>query len=279
MKTSTWLFKLAMVVFFISFVLVIPVLTQTKDVKGSADPVIFPSRMPNFYISSYKQLEFESYAFQTGPRERTTVEGRKTTMIYTRERSAEDPGGLSVRRNYENAITKVGGKVLYSDGKQSILKVDTKDGEVWAEINAASVVHRYFITIVERKPLEQVITAEAILAALNKDGFITLYILFDFNKADIKPESQPIIDQIITLLKQNPELKVNIEGHTDNIGSPTFNKTLSQTRAQAVVKALIDQGIIADRLVAIGHGEEKPIADNQTEEGRAKNRRVELVKR
>ncbi len=279
MKTSAWLFKLAIVMFFVSFVLVIPVLSQTKDIKGSADPAIFPTRMPGFYISSYKQLQFESYAFQTGPRERTTVEGRKTRIIYERDRATEDPGGLAVRRNYENAITKVGGKVLYSDGKQSILKVDTKDGEVWAEINAASVVHRYFITIVERKPLEQVITAEAILDELNKNGFIALYILFDFNKADIKAESQPIIDQIVSLLKQNPELKVNIEGHTDNVGSPETNKILSQSRAQAVVKAIISQGIATERLIAIGHGEEKPIADNRTEEGRAKNRRVELIKR
>ncbi|MFY9223594.1 MAG: OmpA family protein [Blastocatellia bacterium] len=278
MKTSASLFKLAMIMFFVSFLLVIPVLSQTKDIKGSADPAIFPTRMPGFYISSYTQLEFESYAFQTG-KGRETVEGRKTRIIYERDRATEDPGGLAVRRNYENAITKVGGKVVYSDGKQSILKIDTKEGEVWAEINAASIVHRYFLTIVERKPLEQVIAAEAILAALDKDGFIALYILFDFNKADIKAESQPIIDQIVSLLKQNPELKVNIEGHTDNVGSPETNKILSQSRAQAVVKAIISQAIAKERLIAIGHGEEKPIADNRTEEGRAKNRRVELVKR
>lgn len=279
MKITVNILKSLAVLFIICVGFLLPAMSQTKDVKGSADPPIFPSRMPNFYISSYKQLEFESYSFQTAPRQSETVEGRKTTMIYTRERLAEDPGGLAVRRNYENAITKVGGKVIYSDNKQSILKVDTKEGEVWAEIKAANIVHRYFVTIVERKPLEQVITAEAILAALDKDGFIALYILFDFNKADIKPESQPIIDQIVSLLKQNPELKVNIEGHTDNIGSPETNKTLSQARAQAVVKAIISQDIAIDRLIAIGHGEEKPIADNRTEEGRAKNRRVELVKR
>jgi len=116
------------------------------------------------------------------------------------------------------------------------------------------------------------------LDALNSDGFIALEILFDTGKSTIKSESQAIIDEIYKLLKENPSLKVSIEGHTDNVGNSENNKKLSENRAKAVVDALVAKGINQQRLSAVGHGQERPVADNRTEEGRAKNRRVEIVK-
>jgi len=81
------------------------------------------------------------------------------------------------------------------------------------------------------------------------------------------------------MMKANPDLKIGVEGHTDNVGNPKSNKTLSDERAMAVVASIVAQGIDPKRLSAAGHGQDKPIADNKTEEGRAKNRRVELVKK
>jgi outer membrane protein OmpA-like peptidoglycan-associated protein len=81
------------------------------------------------------------------------------------------------------------------------------------------------------------------------------------------------------LLKDNPALKVNVEGHTDNTGKPSKNKTLSQQRADAVKSAVVKQGVSADRMTTKGWGQDKPLADNRTEEGRTKNRRVEIVKK
>jgi outer membrane protein OmpA-like peptidoglycan-associated protein len=81
------------------------------------------------------------------------------------------------------------------------------------------------------------------------------------------------------MLKAYPEVKISAEGHTDNVGNSKSNKTLSDDRAKAVVTASVAQGIDARRLSSVGHGQDKPIADNKTEEGRAKNRRVELVKK
>jgi outer membrane protein OmpA-like peptidoglycan-associated protein len=115
--------------------------------------------------------------------------------------------------------------------------------------------------------------------ALKKDGFIALYINFDTGKSDIKPESMTIIDQIAALLKAHADLTVSIEGHTDNVGTPQSNKTLSQQRAKSVMTAVVQKGIAADRMAAVGWGQEKPIADNRSEDGRAKNRRVEVVKK
>jgi outer membrane protein OmpA-like peptidoglycan-associated protein len=81
------------------------------------------------------------------------------------------------------------------------------------------------------------------------------------------------------MMKSNPDLKIGVEGHTDNVGSPASNKTLSEARAKSVVSALVAQGISADRLTPAGYGQDNPVADNNTEEGRAKNRRVELIKK
>lgn len=86
------------------------------------------------------------------------------------------------------------------------------------------------------------------------------------------------MDQIYDLLKNNPGLKVSIEGHTDNTGTPAGNKTLSESRAKAVAEAITLRGIDKSRLTSKGWGQEKPVADNRTEEGKAKNRRVEIVK-
>lgn len=111
------------------------------------------------------------------------------------------------------------------------------------------------------------------------DGkFITYGITFDVGKSTIKPESMGEINRIVTLMTENPELKFSVEGHTDNTGNPTQNQTLSEARSQAIVDKLIELGISADRLTAVGKGQNSPIADNNTKEGRAKNRRVEFVK-
>jgi OOP family OmpA-OmpF porin len=101
-------------------------------------------------------------------------------------------------------------------------------------------------------------------------------VLFDFDSADIKPEAHQLLDEVVTILKKNPELKGVIEGHTDSIGSEAYNQGLSERRAQAIDKYIEEHGIASDRYTVKGYGESKPIASNDTEEGRQENRRVEL---
>ena len=136
----------------------------------------------------------------------------------------------------------------------------------------------YYLYILQLEDMKQEITSNDILTALNNDGRISLYINFETGKSDIKPESQKIIDQIAEMLKANPSLKISVEGHTDNVGVKTANQALSENRAKAVVSACIAKGIDKSRLSAKGWGQDKPISDNTTEEGKAKNRRVEIVK-
>jgi outer membrane protein OmpA-like peptidoglycan-associated protein len=114
---------------------------------------------------------------------------------------------------------------------------------------------------------------------IKSKGFATIYVNFDVDKATIKPESQPTIDNVAKMLTDNPDLNLTIAGHTDSSGTMAHNKTLSENRAQAVLQALVGRGIAADRLASVGFGQEKPIADNATEAGKAKNRRVELIKK
>ncbi len=100
--------------------------------------------------------------------------------------------------------------------------------------------------------------------------------LFDFDKATIKPQYYSMLDDVVRIIRQNPDLRVEIQGHTDSIGSEAYNMDLSRRRANAVKTYLVNQGISSARLTTVGYGESRPVATNATKEGRAKNRRVEL---
>jgi len=102
-------------------------------------------------------------------------------------------------------------------------------------------------------------------------------IVFESGSAALKPESEAGLNQLKQYLDETPRVtKLRIEGHTDNVGSPEANETLSGQRALAIKAALVAKGINKDRLLAVGFGQNKPIADNTTEEGKAKNRRTEF---
>jgi OOP family OmpA-OmpF porin len=139
------------------------------------------------------------------------------------------------------------------------------------------------LDVVETVPMEtRMVLVDA--AAMSRDvattGHVALYgIYFDHDKAEIKAESAPTIEEIAKFLKQEPKLAMYVVGHTDNVGAYDYNMGLSQRRAAAVVTALTSQhGIVATRLKAAGAGPLAPVAPNDTDDGRAKNRRVELVK-
>ncbi len=132
----------------------------------------------------------------------------------------------------------------------------------------------------QKKYIQPFLNKKKILSGIEKTGRVAIYgINFDFDRADIRPDSEPTLDEIAAVLKQNPELKIYIVGHADIVGDYQYNIKLSKERAQAVVDALISRyGIASDRLSAYGLGQVAPISTNDTDEGRSKNRRVELVK-
>ncbi len=247
------------------------------------------SGMPNYSIYDAADVEFDSYNFFNG-KNCTTVEGKKLKRIYALKEDAQKSSVIQISRNYVNAIKSMGGTVIFegapqtaecadNNGIQMVIGKVVKDGnEMWVEVVSFNG-DDYNLTIVLKELMKQDVTANAMLDSLNKKGYIALYINFDTGKSTIKPESKPIIAQIVEMLKSNLDLKISVEGHTDSIGNPKSNKTLSEERAKSVVSAIVADGIDVKRLSSIGHGQDKPIADNKTEEGKAKNRRVELVKK
>jgi OOP family OmpA-OmpF porin len=102
-------------------------------------------------------------------------------------------------------------------------------------------------------------------------------VLFDINSAKVKSEAYPMLQEAVLIMKKNPDLMVEVDGHADSTGAAAYNMTLSEKRAEAVKKYFVDQGIDPDRLTTKGFGITKPAASNKTKEGRAKNRRVELT--
>jgi len=99
---------------------------------------------------------------------------------------------------------------------------------------------------------------------------------FDFDKSAIRPDSRPVLDEAVEVLKENPNVRISVEGNTDNVGSDLYNEKLSVRRAEAVFRYLVNHGIAPERMEVIGYGESRPVASNDTESGRAQNRRVEL---
>jgi len=243
-----------------------------QDIEGSKDHPMF-NRLSGFYIIDYSDEDFGTHQFYYLDKD-DVVEGKKTSISYL---SDKEVGALKIIRNFSNAVKKIGGQAFEEGDNRVVLFLKKGNAETWAEVYSYS--DSYNLTIIEKGEVEQEITANAILEELNKTGKAILYINFDSGKSTIKNESMPVVNQIIEMLNQAPDIQISIEGHTDSDGSNDSNLKLSEARAKAVVEVITKGGIDAARLSSAGFGEEKPIADNSTDEGKAKNRRVELIKK
>jgi len=259
-----------------------------QDLKGGKDHPIL-SRMPNFHITEYKDIEFGSYKFIVEQNKKSVpvnVEGHKYYIRYDLNQGATKPGNLKIVRNIEDALKKIGGKILVDVSGQwgvfrsSTIMVRKEDKETWVNVKATDT--SYELTIVEKEVMKQevVANAEAMGNDINTTGHASIYgIYFDTGRSEIKPESDAAISEVAKLLNDNGSLKLYIVGHTDNVGSFDSNMKLSKDRAEAVVKALSSKyGVAAARLKPYGVASLSPVASNDTEDGKAKNRRVELVK-
>lgn len=253
------------------------------DTEGSKDPVLF-SRMPGFYIYRYDDLQFDKFEFQVSPEKTQAVEGHSLFISYWLKDNVQQPSALQIVRNYTNAIKKIGGQLIYEyedGGSQNVVIKLVKDKkETWAYVYAAG--NTYNINIIEKEAMGQDVIADASSMAnsIKESGKVAVYgIYFDSGKSVLKPESQPTIEEISKLLKSDPNMKLYVVGHTDNTGTFDANMKLSVDRATAVVNTLVSQfSVNAARLKACGDGPTSPVATNDTETGKALNRRVELVK-
>jgi OmpA-OmpF porin, OOP family len=272
---------------FISFLVIlagIAPLTAQDDSEGCKDPAMF-TRMPNFHIYRCEDLQFDKYDFPSGPGKIQTIEGHHILIHYYLNENAQAPGPIQIVRNYTNALKKIGGQIVYEfeDGgmENSIMKLVKNGQEIWAHVNAGGN-GMYSIQIIEKEAMKQDVVADAssMASSIKESGKVALYgIYFDTGKSALKPESQPALQEISKLMKADPNLKLYVVGHTDNTGIFSANIKLSMDRATTVVNALVSQfSVNPVRLTAFGDGPTSPVASNEKEEGRALNRRVELVK-
>jgi len=276
--------KVIAVILCMLFVLVgVNVSAAEKDIKGSKDHPML-TRIPDFFINVYEDKDFDKHEFlvQNDKKvSRVSVEGHKYYIQYNLNQGAKQPGDLKIVRNIENALTKIGGKVLFEGERpwSTTVKLEKGGKETWVTVSAWPTLYR--LTIVEKEVMKQEVeaNAEAMGNDINTTGHVSMYgIYFDIGKAEIKPESDAAIAEIAKLLKNNNALKVYVVGHTDNAGSFDANMKLSKDRATSVSNSLVSKhGIASSRLMAYGVSSLSPVSSNKTEEGKAKNRRVELV--
>jgi OmpA-OmpF porin, OOP family len=294
--------------------LMIPTLALgAPDIAGSADhPRI--GRFEGAWIVAHDVRDFDAYTLPVGPIKgkagpSLALEGRVTRIGYV-----QDPGPsvLEVARNFENRLVDRGFEILFQcDAKPcggydfrygiEILPIPKMDidlskfrylaarapaaegvPETFASVLISAVNRqvRTQVIVVEREAMEnRMIDAAAMAEGITADGRISLYgINFDTDSAAIRPSSEPAMAEIAKLMQAEPDLNLIVVGHTDSQGSLDYNMGLSQRRAAAVAAALVKTyGIARGRLSSAGVGYLAPVGSNRTEEGRALNRRVELI--
>lgn len=257
-----------------------PLLAQNEtDVKGSLDHPLF-TRMPGYYISDYSVKEFDKYTSPYATGQDQNWEGKVTNVEYYITTHAIQASMLQIARNYENAIKQIGGMILATDTRVIEGKIEKNGALTYVHIEAFNEGRNYSVMVVETGAMKQDVIADAaaLHASIAATGKAAVYgIYFDTGKSVMKTESKPALEEITKLLKQNGSLLLFVVGHTDNVGPLDYNLKLSSDRADAVVKALIGRGIAASRLKWAGVGPYSPVTSNRAEEGRARNRRVELV--
>jgi len=281
---------LRLLLFFITVLLLITTISTFAAVIPEHSFIRpFPGSVLAENMSKY--TNFDSYKFyvtneQTQKREEVEVKGKKWKLLYeVRTPSGErvrDISKLEFFENYKAAALERGGKVVFEDQGQMVLTIPRDDGGItWCQVSGNAGLGQQELVIIDEEGFKKSLTfgPAELKEALDSEGRIILYdILFDYDKATLKQESDKQLQHIVTLLLQNPELKVEIQGHTDNEGEEGYNLTLSDKRANTVLQYIQLFGISSERLLAKGYGESQPVSSNDTEEGRAKNRRVELVK-
>lgn len=281
---TTTVFKYCM----IAVITLLPCISfaQEPDAENCRDHPFF-NRLEKYYIGDCTE-NYNEYEFVIGKDKSQVMEGTLTKILYSYDGpfGPNLPSKLQVVKNYEAAIANMGGKKIYSrttdDGGWTGATFQLqKDGdEYWLgiyDLNNNPVDQFYFV-LLKKEGMKQEITANEMFEKINSGEALSLYINFETGKSAIKSESLHIVDELYNMMKENPSLKISVEGHTDNVGGKASNQTLSESRSASLKAALIKKGIASDRVRTAGFGQDNPIADNSTEDGRSKNRRVEIKK-
>jgi outer membrane protein OmpA-like peptidoglycan-associated protein len=250
----------------------------------------FPGAVLHERTSVYKN--FDAYDFEvknprTGRAEKQTVTGEFRRLLYYLK-TEDGRRNTAVSRveyfeNFKAAALEQGGEIQWEDSRGLVFTLPREDGGItWCRVEVSTGAGSTTLFIIDEAPLEKTLEFGPVQmkAALDEHGRIALYgILFDYDKATLQPSSGRQLQEVLTLLVDNPDLTLEIQGHTDSDGSPDYNLQLSGRRAESVLQYLVLFGIDPARLEARGYGASAPVAPNDTDENKARNRRVELVQK
>jgi OOP family OmpA-OmpF porin len=261
---------------YIEVVEVVPVpVTLTLAQPATTPEQVVPGKGDFPYLTPIPGAKPKGGAHDSKPLllSRTPSEPQEVVAPGTTTKSYDHPAGVSNVEwiaVYHDALTKAGWSIIretHSADAQIIAHYGERGRNIWAVLHLNGGDMSF--TVGDENDLAK---------SLAKDCHVALDgVLFDFNKATLKPESEPVLQHVQALITQNAALKLEVQGHTDNVGTDAYNQKLSEDRAAAVVAWLNQHQAKGDRLTSQGYGKTRPVADNNSDEGRAKNRRVEIA--
>jgi OmpA-OmpF porin, OOP family len=253
-------------------------LSAQPDKQGCKD-LPYLSRFPGSQLGDCSHSNDDTFKFTvtvSGKDQQKTVEGKLDKLYYNYPQTASRP---QLIRNFNTALSTAGYKKVYDSGVSG--DMTWNKGGLWIFISISGAPHYEVYTVQEVALTQDVVATAAELGnGIGGTGHAVVPgIFFDTGKADLKPESSKALDEVAKLLSDHPDWKIFVVGHTDNVGQLAANIDLSKRRAAAVVQALETQyHVAAPRLGGFGAGPYAPVASNDSEDGRAQNRRVEIVK-
>ena len=228
------------------------------------------------YDTAYMKVEYDTLLIPISDIEEVQLAGLKKILVAEAKTKDKILPSRFIKKKYGRLLKSMGGHIIKDFEAAAIYEIVLQDTQHLFFTEIYNDGADYSLTLLKTNHYK--LNPQDIYNEISASGNISLYINFGTNKTHIPAEAEEVINSILQFMTQWENIKLSIEGHTDNVGTPEENMRLSIERANTVMLSLITNGISATRLKAKGWGETKPKADNKTEASRQQNRRVELVR-